>query len=118
MKRGWIVALFGMLLIASPAPALAQQVDSTQSSSTVSVTNTFQQVLPQNDTRRGCTVQNKGSNNMFVFFGPIASATTNNSFLLLPAAGNSVSCNLPGGTIRSQVSITGTGGDRYVFSEQ
>lgn len=93
-------------------------------SSTVAVTNTFQSVfaapdLTKNQKRSACTIQNNtatGANAMYVFFGPIANATTANSVKL--SQGQPVNCNVGGITLQDQVSITGTSGDAYYAAQQ
>lgn len=113
--RIFLAAIVWLAVVAMPVSA--QQLDSDQTGGTIAVTNTFQQVFPRNDVRRGCTVQNTGANKMYVFFGPIASATLANSFQL--AAGQSLNCSLPNSAvIRSQTSITGTSADTFVASQQ
>lgn len=84
--------------------------------STIAVTNTFQAALAASSTRKGCMLQNNGSNTMYVFFGTISSATTSNSIKL--AAGQTVSCNVPGVVITDAVAVTGTMGDAYVVTSQ
>lgn len=116
MRRLILASIF---LLAWCLIASAQTVDTLQQGSTISVTNTYQQVLARSDIRRGCLLQNNGTHNMLVYFGPIANATTSNGLTLLANAANSISCWTGGGAfIKSQVSITGTAGDAYVFSEQ
>lgn len=120
--------VLGLLFFAGLARAQQQPVDTFQhgvtsqnSSGTITVTNTFQSVFlaatnqPQ-QRRMSCTVQNNGSNSMYVFFGPIANATTSNSVVL--AAGASVRCSVSGATLQDQVSITGTSGDTFYAAQQ
>jgi hypothetical protein len=120
------------LLCLLSAPALAQQPvytiaaprNSVNASGTIAVTNTFQQVFAAanvtpggSPARLGCLVQNNGTHTMYVFFGPIASATLTNSVQL--AAGGSVSCSALSGVVAAdQVSITGTSGDTYFAAQQ
>ena len=126
----WIGFLLLVLLMA-PFCAWAQAfqpqgapVTTTQAGSTIAVTNTFQQVLapvyPLGTPpvlRQGCLVQNNGSHTMYVFFGPIASATTAKSFQL--TAGQGIGCATGSGAVlQDQVSITGTSGDAYGYSAQ
>lgn len=119
--------LLSLLLIANASLAFAQSpvitqpynVTSQNYSSTIAVTNTFQSIWPANTTSRGragCTVQNNGTNSMYVYFGAIANATTTNSVKL--AAGQSVQCNVNGITLQDQVSITGTSGDAFYAAQQ
>lgn len=123
MKR--LIYLIGATALLLASAALAQQYDTVQLGGTISVTNTFQQVLPRDDTRHGCFIQNTGAALEYVYFGPIASATTANSIELSAAsgtsAGGSVNCNIgPGseGVIKAQVSITGTSTNTYVYASQ
>ena len=87
----------------------------TNLSGTIAVTNTFQSVAVQG-VRNGCEVQNNGTHTMYVFFGPIASATTANSVAL--AAGQGVGCGAPGVVLSDQISITGTAGDAFYAGVQ
>lgn len=93
---------------------------STNLSGTIAVTNTFQSIQAANtsNTRKGCLIQNNGSNTMWVFFGPIGSASKGASYQIAPAsasaAGQAISCaNGAGGVAQDQVSITGTSGDAF-----
>lgn len=92
--------------------------NSTNVSSTIAVTNTFQSIVVANTNfnRTGCSVQNNGSNAMYVFFGPIASATLAKSVKL--AVGQSVNCNSAPVTLNDQVSITGTATEAYFAAYQ
>lgn len=113
-----------LALLLLPLSAHADQpfsAFSTNLSSTVAVTNTFQNVQNLTNARLGCVVQNNGvsTNAMYVYFGPIASATKAAAVVL--QNGQSVNCALPGGVnavIRDQVSITGTSGDAYLANFQ
>ena len=80
-------------------------VTTTNLSSTIAVTNTFQSIQVAT-VRNGCTVQNNSATTMWVFFGPIGSATQATSVQL--AAGNNVSCAVGGALLNDQISITGT----------
>jgi hypothetical protein len=84
--------------------------------STIAVTNTFQAALAASSARKGCMLQNNGSNAMYVFFGSVGSATTSNSIKL--AGGQTVSCNAPGVVITDAVNVTGTATDAYVVTSQ
>lgn len=89
-------------------------------SGTIAVTNTFQSIWTastNNRGRAGCAVQNNATTNaMYVFFGPIASATIGKSVKL--AAGLAVNCVGSGIVLQDQVSITGTSGDAYFAAQQ
>ena len=91
-------------------------------SGTVSVTNTFQSIQVLTAGRNGCSIQNNGTNSMWVFFGPIGSATKAHSFLLPASTSTSsfvVGCAVGGlGVLTDQVSITGTSGDAFVANFQ
>jgi hypothetical protein len=92
---------------------------STNLSSTIAVTNTFQQVQGQANGRQGCTIQNLTSaDSQWVYFGACASASKGASVLLAP--GQSVSCNLPGGNLvlSDPICITGTSGDAFFANFQ
>ena len=120
--------LLALLLWASCAfSAIAQTVVKTQplavnssnSSSTIAVTNTFQSIWSQSTTQRGragCTIVNYGTNTMWVYFGAIANATKANSIQL--AANQPVYCQVFGTVLQDQVSITGTSGDAFFAAQQ
>lgn len=123
MKR----LLLALLILGASLPALAQSpvttypygVTSHNDSTTVTVTNTFQSIWIASTGltgRSGCAIQNNGSATMYVYFGPIANATTPNSVKL--STGQSLNCETVGGVvIKDQVSITGTSGDRFYASQ-
>lgn len=83
----------------------------TNYSSTIAVTNTFQSIEGANAARSGGLIQNNGVNSMWVFLGPIASATKAKSIVLV--AGQSLSLSAPGVVVTDQVSITGTSTDTF-----
>jgi hypothetical protein len=107
-------------------------VNSVQVGGTITVTNTFQLALaisgytPATTTalavgtpRRGCILQNNGTNNMFVYFrsstGVAASLTA--SLRLLP--GNSINClTVSGAVLQDAIWITGTAADTYSLVSQ
>ena len=114
-----------MLLFSTPIfaqnPVVTQpyQAVSTNASSTIAVTNTFQSIFTASVVRTGrvsCTVQNNGTNTMWVFYGPIANATKGASVTLI--AGQSTNCNIGGIVLKDQVSITGTSGDAFFAAQQ
>lgn len=116
-----LLFLFIALIFATPAAAqtivLPSPLQSGNVSSTIAVTNTFQSLQAQTTVRKGCLIENNGTHLMYVFWGPVASATTSNSFIL--AAGLSVSCAVGGtSTLTDQVSITGTSGDAFFANFQ
>ena len=113
--------LFAALLAAAVAlpPLAAAQIKpiaSVNVSGTIAVTNTFQSIIARNTNRSGCTVQNTGTNTMYVFFGPLASASTAASVKL--AAGQAVSCNNGPVTLIDEVSITGTATEAFFGAHQ
>jgi hypothetical protein len=85
-------------------------------SSTIATTNTFQAVFPSNLNRQGCTIQNNGTNSMWVFFGATASATKGTSVVL--AAGQAAYCGSGLLTYQGVVAITGTMGDAFYAAGQ
>jgi len=121
MKK--LLALLALLgAIFAPSFASAQNpvitkpyaVTTSNASSTIASTNVFQSIWSADTTvtgRTSCTVQNNGTHTMYVFFGPIASATTAKSVQL--SAGQSVYCSVNGMVLKDQVSITGTIGDAF-----
>lgn len=123
--RKFLIA-FALLAFTSAAYAVATQpqpVTSTNVSSTIAVTNTFQSVIAASPATKGCLVQNNGANTMWVFFGPIAGATKAKSFTLRPPGtgiqGGSISCaTATGAVITDQVSITGTATETFTAASQ
>ena len=85
-------------------------------SGTIAVTDTFQSIQVANSNRLGCYIQNSASNSMWVYFGPIASATKAASILV--TAGNWVSCYGGAVVLQDQISITGTSTDTFVANVQ
>lgn len=116
MRALWLLIA---LLLASPVMAQTGQVVQalpvaralTNSSSTITVTNTFQAVFVSNANRLGCTIQNTGTNAMYVFFGATADATTATSVKLV--AGQSAYCGSEGLTYTGAVAITGTSTETF-----
>lgn len=112
------------LLLLAPLPAMAQSavrttpfgVVSSNLSSTITLTGTFQSIQTANSERKSCLIQNNGSNDMRVYFGPIASATSAASAKL--SAGSSINCAAGGIVLTDQVSITGTTADAFVANFQ
>lgn len=123
MKRflsiGLLLASVSFSFAQSPVITSPQGSNIVTGSSSITVTNTFQSIFAasgSNTGRMGCTVQNNGTHTMFVFFGPIANATTSNSVQL--SAGNNVKCNSGVIVLKDQVSITGTSGDAFFAAQQ
>lgn len=117
--------LFALALLFFSTPVIAQQTFITKPysvnsannvSSTITVTNTFQSLWAATTIRVGCTVINYGSNTMWVFFGPIASATKATSVQL--SVGQAVYCNSDNVVLNTQVSITGTATEAFYAAQQ
>lgn len=113
--------LLAMLLLLA-TPVLAQQTGQpvqnlpnprvvTNVSSTVAVTNTFQALLSANTGRLECTIQNTGTNAMYVFFGATADATVATSAKL--TAGQSAYCTVNNVNYLGAVAITGTATETF-----
>lgn len=124
MKRLGLALLLWALVVPSyaqnPVVTTPYAVTSSNNSSTISVTNTFQSIWVANTGNRGragCTIQNNGTHNMNVFFGPITNATLNNS-IVIAANGGYVLCVNGGIVLQDQVSITGTSGDAFFAAQQ
>lgn len=111
--------------IATPLPVLATvsasvAVDTitsnTQAKVTIAMTNTYQQALASNASRKGCLIQNNGANAAYVFFGT-APADTTTSFKL--TTGQALACAVGGiATLGTAINVTGTAGDVLVVSSQ
>ncbi len=113
----WLFFLLALFV----TPALAQIGQPVQSyplprvvtnvSSTIVMTSTFQSLFSANANRLNCTVQNTGTNSMYVFFGAAADAATGTSVKL--AAGQSLNCISGGVTYQGAVAITGTATETF-----
>lgn len=105
-----IVALFlGSVSFASAqTPVITQtsKFSNANASTFIAATNTFQSIWPINLNRNDCILQNNGAASMYVYFGPIANATTPNSYIL--AANGALRCANSGIVVNDQISITGT----------
>lgn len=91
-------------------------VTSTNVSSTIAITDTFQSLQVATSTRKGCTVQNNGSAAMYVFFGAIGSATKAASLVLSP--GDVANCTVGSIVLTDQISITGTATQTFMAAVQ
>ncbi len=97
---------------APPVTTLPSPRSATIASSTIAVTNTFQQIYTSNNNRTGCTIQNTGTNPMYVFFGATGSATIATSVKLV--AGQAVYCTSGDGiALTNAVQITGTATETF-----
>lgn len=112
----WSFCASSFALAQAPVVTLPYGVTSANASTIVATTNTFQSIWAANAARASCTIQNKGSATLYVFFGAIASALTTNSVQL--TTGQAVSCNAGGAVLRDQVSVTGTTGGAFYAAQQ
>lgn len=91
--------------------------NTTQTSITIASTGTFQTASAQNFSRKGVTLQYRGANTGYVFFGPVASATTAKSFALtqnqMLVLGVGSGLNLS-----DEINITATTADTFVLAVQ
>lgn len=89
-------------------------------SGTIATTNTFQVIQATNGGRKGCTVQNNGANNQWVYFDSsttCANATKGKAISL--GLGQPISCSVPPYYVLSgTVCITGTGADTFFANFQ
>lgn len=114
MKR--LIALFLLLGVSfahaqTPVFTNTSKFTNSNYSSTISVTNTFQSVLASNLNRNDCIIQNNGAASMYLYFGALASAITNNSLVL--SSGSIFRCSNSGVVLTDQISITGTATQRF-----
>jgi len=122
----WLALVCAVSFAAAQSPVITQPyvVETNNASSTITVTNTFQQVwLTSSNTRgrAGCTLQNKGSNAMYVYFanaGETISNATIAKSVMLPSQGSNTSCNNGGLVLKGSVFITGTSGDAFYAAQQ
>lgn len=130
------IALSLVFLLFGAISALAQQVTTNplpvytaNSSSTISVTATFQVVFanvanPTQSMRRGCTIQNNGTGTMWVYVHQQAAGTATKaaSFQIFPPGTpgpNTFNCITgAGGVLQDQIDITGTAADTFAATEQ
>ena len=113
IKRVLLSALFHLALMhgARAADAFIPSY-STVFGGTITATSTFQLVQGATGNRKGCFIQDQSAtDDMWVFFGPCASATKATSVLLQPL--NGVSCSANGVLLLDAVCITGTSSDAY-----
>lgn len=106
--------------VTATATVAVAPLTSTNLSSTVAVTNTFQSIQVSTAGRNGCLIQNQStSNTMWVYFGAIGGATKAKSFQLDSTHGLAISCSVGGlGVLTDQVSITGTAADAFTANFQ
>lgn len=133
MRRAHLVIVLTALMAAgvlllmrggaqSQAPVITQPygVTSSNVSSTITATNTFQSLWVASTTAIGrvsCAVQNKGTADpMYVYFGAIAGATIAKSVKL--TTNTMMNCTVFGMVLKDQVSITGTSGDAFFAAQQ
>lgn len=87
-------------------------------SGAIGVTNTFQSIwaaATEPRTRAGCTVQNTGTNPMYVYVGAIADATVAKSYKL--TTGLIFTCNVGNTVAQDQISITGTATETFYAAQ-
>lgn len=112
--RALIAAVIGgAVLWGAVAVAQIKPVQTRNLSGTLAASATFQSIAVYDTNRSACLVQNNSTaNKMYVYFGPIANATTGASVVL--DTGKSVSCNNGPIVAIDQVSISGTSGDAFL----
>jgi len=119
LARALLVCAALLLSISCVWSAHAQSIpaQSTNFSSVIASTNTFQVIQGTTNNRKGCLIQNNGTHTMYVYFGALASATTSNSAQLIP--GQAISCAINGNlVVQDAISITGTSGDAFFANFQ
>jgi hypothetical protein len=113
------LAVLTAILIAWPTCFVLASINT---SSTITAAGTYQQVFAPNATRTGCAIQNNAvtgvpAHLMYVYAGPIASATHNNSFQVVPVGGT-YNCSTEFGVQTDQISIDGgTTGDAFYAAQ-
>jgi len=116
---GLLAALIGAVAFAQqPVTVFPTPLTTTRGSAIIASTNTFQSVFAAATPRAGsrgrsaCQVVNNSSTTLWVFVGPIASATTPTALSL--AQHGQWNCELAAGTIvQDQISVTGTSGASF-----
>lgn len=109
-----------LITSAAPASVTVAPLTSSNLSSTIAVTNTFQSIQVSTGGRNGCLIQNQSTTDpMWVYFGAIGGATKAKSFELDSTHGLAISCSVGGlGVLTDQVSITGTSTDGFTANFQ
>lgn len=108
-------------MFATSANAQNIPVNSSNLSGTIAATNTFQVIQASNGGRIGCTIQNNGSHNEYVYFDKssvtCANATTLTSFVLSPS--QPINCAISSNfVLKDTVCITGTSSDAFTANFQ
>jgi len=112
-----LCAVFTFSLSAVWAHAQSIPLPSTNYSSAITTSNTFQQIQGVTNNRNGCTIQNNGTHTMYVYFGTVANATEAAAAQLAP--GQSLSCSIASDfVVKDAISITGTAGDSFFANFQ
>jgi hypothetical protein len=112
MFRAFLVGF--LLLVGASAraePPFTNHVNGLNASGTITAGGNFQSVYPQTKSRVGCAIQNNGTGTMYVFFGPISSATHGSSVQL--PVGSGLNCNVGNTVLIDQVSVDGTTADAF-----
>ena len=86
-------------------------------SGSITAGNTYQQVFAATPVRNGCMIQNNSASAMWVFIGPIASATRDTSYQLPASSLVPFTCSGPSGVQSDQISIDGTTAAKF-FANQ
>jgi len=100
---------------ANCSPSAPIGASSTPVNGTIAVTNTFQTLIAQNSSRKGCTFQNQGTHAMYVSIS--ATPTLANS-LQWPPGGTLYCSGASNIVITDGIQITGTSGDAYAGNWQ
>ena len=86
-------------------------------SGSITAGNTYQQVFAATPVRNGCMIQNNSASAMWVFIGPIASATNDTSYQLPASSLVPFTCSGPSGVQSDQISITGTTAAKFFAAQ-
>lgn len=108
------ILLAAMLACAPMAPGRAQNspLKAVNVSSTIAVTNTFQNLYSADASRQGCSFQNTGTNPMYLFVvDGVKAETIGNSFKI--TVGQPFNCAQFGITITNQIRVTGTATETF-----
>lgn len=119
MKFKRILTIAGAIAVLA-GPALAQQAVvtspasrvTTNASSTIAVTDTFQQIWATQTNRVNCGIQNNSTGTMWVWTGPAGGTPTKATSVVL-APGTYLNCATSGVVVASAVWITGTAGGEF-----
>lgn len=110
----FIIAILAVCLLG--VSGVARAGTTTNGSGAITAGGTYQQVFAAAG-RNGCVIQNNAATAMWVFIGPIASATHDTSYQLPASSLVPFTCSGPSGVQSDVISIDGTTAAKF-FANQ